>query len=50
MGGKWEALIKSTKFHLKRTVGDTTLTYKEAVTFLAQIEAILNFKTTHFQL
>lgn len=40
-GGKWEAGVKSVKFHLKRVIGDTLLTY-EMSTLLAQIEAVLN--------
>lgn len=41
-GGLWEAGIKSSKFHLKRVIGDSTLTYEELSTVLAQIEACLN--------
>ncbi|XP_063989736.1 uncharacterized protein LOC135168999 [Diachasmimorpha longicaudata] len=41
-GGKWEAAVKSTKYHLKRTLGTTTLTYEELNTILIQIEACLN--------
>jgi len=40
--GKWEAGVKSVKFHLKRIVRDTLLTYEEFNTLLIQIEAILN--------
>nr|XP_049697145.1 uncharacterized protein LOC126054685 [Helicoverpa armigera] len=41
-GGLWEAGVKSTKFHLKRVIGESTLTYEEMSTFLNQVEACLN--------
>ncbi|XP_034942904.1 uncharacterized protein [Chelonus insularis] len=41
-GGKWEAGVKSMKYHLPRIVGDTQLTYEELSTVLCQIEGILN--------
>ncbi|XP_029177147.1 uncharacterized protein LOC114945202 [Nylanderia fulva] len=41
-GGKWEAGVKSVKFHLRRVIGDTLLTYEEMNTLLIQIEAVLN--------
>lgn len=33
-GGKWDAAVKSTKFHLRRLISDTVLTYEEFSTLL----------------
>ncbi|XP_015123319.1 uncharacterized protein LOC107045529 [Diachasma alloeum] len=41
-GGKWEAAVKSTKYHLRRVLGTTTLTFEELNSVVIQIEACLN--------
>lgn len=41
-GGLWEAGIKSSKLLLKRTIGNTSLTFEEMYSLLVQIESILN--------
>lgn len=41
-GGLWESAVKSTKYHLKRVIGSSTLTYEEMSTLLSEIEACLN--------
>ncbi|XP_063994835.1 uncharacterized protein LOC135172611 [Diachasmimorpha longicaudata] len=41
-GGKWEAAVKSMKYHLKRILGPSTLTYEELNSVIIQIEACLN--------
>ena len=42
MGGKWEAVVKSIKFHLRMTIGNTLLTFEASATLLTQIEGLLN--------
>ncbi|XP_072744812.1 uncharacterized protein [Anoplolepis gracilipes] len=41
-GEKWEAGVKSVKYHLRRVIGNQILTYEKMTTFLTQVEAILN--------
>ena len=41
-GGLWEAGVKSTKYHLKRVIGNHHLSFEELSTLLCQIEACLN--------
>lgn len=41
-GGLWEAGVKATKHHLRRTLGNSVLTYEELITVVNQIEAVLN--------
>lgn len=41
-GGLWEAGVKSMKFHLKRVIGNSVLTFEQLTTLLCQIESILN--------
>lgn len=41
-GGLWEAGVRSVKTHMKKVIGESTLTYEELSTLLCQIEATLN--------
>ncbi|GBP88534.1 hypothetical protein EVAR_21742_1 [Eumeta japonica] len=41
-GGLYESVVTSAKFHMKRVLGNTHLTYEELSTLFVQIEAILN--------
>ena len=41
-GGLWEAGVKSVKYHLKRVVKDSVLSFEELSTMAAQVEACLN--------
>ncbi|GFV17539.1 integrase catalytic domain-containing protein [Trichonephila clavipes] len=42
IGGLWEASVKSIKYHLRRVVSGSNLTYEEFLTVCIQIEGILN--------
>ncbi|GFX11130.1 integrase catalytic domain-containing protein [Trichonephila clavipes] len=41
-GGLWEASVKSIKYHLRRVVSGSNLTYEEVLTVCIQIEGILH--------
>ena len=41
-GGLWEVGVKSTKYHLKRVIGEHTLTFEELSSHLVEIEVYLN--------
>ncbi|GBO16138.1 hypothetical protein AVEN_244694-1 [Araneus ventricosus] len=41
-GGLWEAAVRSAKYHLKRIVGRSNLTYEEFLTVCIPIEGSLN--------
>ncbi|XP_053623554.1 uncharacterized protein LOC128682758 [Plodia interpunctella] len=42
LGGLWESNVKSSKYLLKRIVGNSTFTFEELSTLFTQIESILN--------
>ncbi|GFW87392.1 integrase catalytic domain-containing protein [Trichonephila clavipes] len=41
-GGLWEASVKSIKYHLRRVISGSNLTYEEFLTVCIQIEGLLN--------
>ncbi|XP_023314139.1 uncharacterized protein LOC111693556 [Trichogramma pretiosum] len=43
-GGLWKAAVRSFKYHFRRVIGDTRLTFEELSTVAARIEACLNLR------
>lgn len=41
-GGLWECNVKSAKFHMKRILGNSSLTFEGLYTVITQIEAVMN--------
>lgn len=41
-GGLWEANIKGAKYHMKRILGNSSVTFEELYTVVVKIEAVLN--------
>ncbi|XP_070855517.1 uncharacterized protein [Drosophila suzukii] len=41
-GGKWESAVRCVKLHLRRVTGNSTLTFEQMRTLLAQISAVIN--------
>ena len=41
-GGLWESAVKSLKHHITRVIGDTLLAFENLLTYVAEIEAVLN--------
>ena len=41
-GGLWKVAVKSTKRHLRKIIGEASLTYEELSTLTTQVEACLN--------
>jgi len=40
--GKWESAVRCVKLHLRRVTGNSTLTFEQMRTLLAQISAVIN--------
>ena len=47
-GGIWEAAVKSAKYHLRRVIGDQTLTFSELILFCAELNRVLRGLDTFF--